>query len=119
MHELSYISRLANLAIETATANNALTVESITIQVGEMTGLVPEYLQNYYPSAVKGTILEGSRLEIEYLHVVAKCSNCGNEFTPSKEDEYLCPKCHNSASSILHGREFLIKNIILDDGTDK
>ena len=66
MHEMSYIMRLANMAAETAKANNATSVESVSIQVGEMTGLIPEYLHRYYPKAVEGTILEGSRLEIEF-----------------------------------------------------
>ncbi len=115
MHEMSYILRLANMAADTAKANNANKVESVSIQVGEMTGLIPEYLERYYPKAVDGTILEGSKLEIEYLPVLVKCKTCGCNYHPDKTNEYLCPSCHNAGSDLLQGREFLIKNIVIDD----
>ena len=115
MHEMSYILRLANMASETAKANNARSVESVSIQVGEMTGLIPEYLHRYYPKAVEGTILEGSKLEIEYLPVQVRCKNCGSTYHPDRTNEYLCPSCHSAGSELLHGREFLIKNIVIDD----
>jgi hydrogenase nickel incorporation protein HypA/HybF len=115
MHEMSYIMRLANMAAETAKANNATSVESVSIQVGEMTGLIPEYLHRYYPKAVEGTILEGSRLEIEFLPVKVRCKSCGCEYHPDKTNEYLCPSCHSAGSDLLQGREFLIKNMVIDD----
>ena len=62
MHELSYLIRLAGIASESAEANHAKSVDTVTVAVGEMTGLVPEYLRRYWPQAVKGTILEGSAL---------------------------------------------------------
>lgn len=115
MHEMSYIMRLAKMAIDTATSNNAKSVESISIQVGEMTGLIPEYLKRYYPKAVQGTILEGSMLQIEYLPVLVRCRNCSCEYHPDRSNEYLCPSCHGSGSDLLKGREFLIKNIVIND----
>lgn len=107
--------RLAKMACDTAIQNNARSVDLVSIQVGEMTGLIPEYLERYYPKAVEGTILEGSKLEIEFLPVLVRCKSCGHEYHPDKSNEYLCPSCHNSGSDLLHGREFLIKNIVIDD----
>ena len=118
MHEMSYITRLCRLAEQTAAQAGAISVDTVSIQVGEMTGLIPEFLQRYYPAACRGTILEGSKLEIEYLQVEARCPKCGNIFHPSRENQYLCPHCKGSAGNIIHGREFLIKNIVLDDGTN-
>ncbi|WP_027216432.1 hydrogenase maturation nickel metallochaperone HypA [Butyrivibrio fibrisolvens] len=115
MHEMSYIMRLAKMAIDTATNNNAKSVESVSIQVGEMTGLIPEYLKRYYPKAVQGTILEGSMLQIEYLPVLVRCRNCNCEYHPDRNNEYLCPSCRGSGSDLLNGREFLIKNIVIND----
>jgi Zn finger protein HypA/HybF involved in hydrogenase expression len=64
MHELSYMIRLARMASEAAAANHAKSVESVSVSIGTMVGLVPEYMQRYWPTAVKGTILEGSKLVI-------------------------------------------------------
>lgn len=115
MHEMSYIMRLVQMAADTASMNNARSVESVSIQVGEMTGLIPEYLERYYPKAVEGTILEGSKLNIEYLPVLVRCRTCKCEYHPDRTNEYLCPSCHNSGSDLLTGREFLIKNMVIDD----
>ncbi|MBQ7201028.1 MAG: hydrogenase maturation nickel metallochaperone HypA, partial [Eubacterium sp.] len=49
MHEMSYVVRLAEKAIQAAEEKNASTVISISLSVGEMTGVLPEYLHRYYP----------------------------------------------------------------------
>ncbi|WP_051226766.1 hydrogenase maturation nickel metallochaperone HypA/HybF [Butyrivibrio sp. MC2013] len=115
MHELSYITRLCKIAEATAVEQNAKSVDTLSIQVGEMTGLIPEYLQRYYPGVVKGTILDGSKLEIEYLPVKTRCSDCGELYHPCKDNSYLCPNCSSPKGEIINGREFLIKNMIIDD----
>lgn len=115
MHEMSYIMRLAKMAESTAISNKAKSVESVSIQVGEMTGLIPKYLERYYQTAVEGTILEGSKLEIEYLPVMVRCNNCNSTYHPNKENNYLCPTCKQNNSTLINGREFLVKNIILND----
>jgi len=115
MHELSYITRLVNMAAASATENKAKKVESISIQVGQMTGLIPEYLERYYPIACKNTILEGSSIKIEYLHTTLKCDDCGGEYTPNAENNYCCPNCKSIKGKLIHGREFLIKDITIED----
>ena len=103
------------MAADTAINNNATSVETLSIQVGEMTGLIPQYLERYYPKAVEGTILNGSKLEIEYLPVKVECQKCNNTYHPDRSNEYTCPFCHSSESKLLQGREFLIKNIVIND----
>lgn len=106
MHELSYICRMVSSAVSAADENNIKRVDSIEISVGEMTGLVPEYLERYYPAATEGTILEGSRLQIDFRPVQAKCTDCGTEYAPSKDNAYRCPACGSVKAHILSGREF-------------
>lgn len=115
MHELSYVVKLAKQAAAAAEANGAKRVEEVDIVIGEMTGLVPEYMKRYWPSAVSGTILEGSELKVDLQPVEFQCSRCGKTYHPSRENNYLCPDCRISSGRLLHGREFMIRSIIIDD----
>ena len=47
MHEMSYVVRFVNLALQKAQENRAVRVRSLTVSVGEMTDIVPEYLHKY------------------------------------------------------------------------
>ena len=114
MHEMSYVVRFVNLAIETAEKNDAKAVHSITVQVGEMTDIEPYYLKHYYPNAVKGTILEGSVLHVVMVPVRILCKECGKEYQPSRENYYLCPSCSSGNGRILAGRSVELKNMEIE-----
>ena len=105
MHEMSYVVRFADMAMEAVENEPDAVIEKITVEVGAMTGVLPEYLIKYYPEAVAGTRLEGSVLEIESRPVVARCSACGSEYGPSASNDYKCPDCGSAEATIIHGRE--------------
>lgn len=106
--------RFANMAVQTAQKNHAKKVTGVTIRVGEMTGLVPDYLQRYYPQAVKGTILEGSQLTILYEPVKLECT-CGHVYTPSKENGYACPVCKGTSGHLISGRQMDLVSVQIED----
>jgi len=114
MHELSYMTRLANLACETANENHAKSVKKIKVEVGAMTGVLPKYLEYYFPTVIKGTILEGSELETILIPVKAHCNNCGKEYTPTADNDYRCPSCKSIEASIIDGRDVKLKEVIVD-----
>jgi len=114
MHEMSYVVRFVNLAIETAEKNDAKAVHSITVQVGEMTDIEPYYLKHYYPNAVKGTILEGSVLHVETVPAKILCNKCGEEYHPSRDNYYMCPFCSSADGRILEGRSVELINIEIE-----
>lgn len=111
MHEMSYILRIVRLAEKTAEENQLTHVDSVEISVGEMTGLVPEYLSRYYPEAARGTALEDSSLVIHPVAVRARCENCGIEFAPTRGNHYCCPACGSARAKVLAGREFELMRI--------
>ncbi|MGN0363015.1 MAG: hydrogenase maturation nickel metallochaperone HypA [Bilifractor sp.] len=118
MHELSYMMHICNLAIETAEENYASKVYKILVQVGQMSGIVPEYLQHYFPDVVRGTILEGAELETEMVPVLAQCENCGTRYHPTRENRYSCPECGSSDAHLLAGRDIVLKQVIIDHEAD-
>ncbi|MBQ2627956.1 MAG: hydrogenase maturation nickel metallochaperone HypA [Eubacterium sp.] len=116
MHELSYVVRFADRAVEIARENNAVSVQKLVVQVGEMTDVLPEYLQKYYPEVTKDTILAGSVLETEPLAARILCGGCGSEFHPSRENNYLCPHCGSGNGKVLEGRHVILKEVIMETG---
>ncbi len=124
MHEMSYVIRFVNLAAESILQEyqeekNAPAVISISVEVGEMSNVLPEYLQKYYPRVVKGTILEGSKLLTIPVAARILCEDCGNEYHPEKEHEYLCPRCKSARGKILSGRGVTLSEIVLEEDEPK
>lgn len=114
MHELSYMMRMTETALEACRENDLRRVDEMVISVGEATGLIPHFLEDYYPECVKGTILEGSKLTVNYVPVTAKCQECGQKYNPSRENHYCCPRCQSPKAVITGGREFTLERLIGD-----
>lgn len=115
MHEMSYISKMVSLAIDIVNENNAKKVLKIEIEIGKTSGVLPYYMHKYYPEAVKGTILEGSELVCEETEVKAHCEECGSDYFPNRENNYLCPACGGRQARIIGGRGVTLKNVIIED----
>ena len=117
MHEMSSLIRIVNLASESAKAQgvpeNGLRVSEIRLQVGALTGLLTDYLIKYYPEASKGTLLEGSVLNVEEVPVETECLGCGGHYNPNKQNDYRCPCCRSTKGRIVGGRDTVLKQIVL------
>ena len=110
MHELSIVTSIVD-TIESYMKENSLTeCEEIVLQIGELSDVIPEYLQACYQIAVEGTIMENTALKIEKITALAKCKNCGEEYRYI-ENKGACPKCKSIKREITQGKEFFIKQI--------
>ena len=112
MHEMSYVVRLVNLALKKSEEEKISKIQKVVCEIGEMTGILPEYMIKYYKTAIKDTPLEDSALECILIPVSAHCEDCGADYTPDKAHDYLCPECGSGFAKIIHGREFILKEII-------
>ncbi len=115
MHEMSYIARMVSLAVDVATENRAKKVKSIEVSIGKTSGVMPYYMQKYYPDASKGTILEGAELICVEVPVTALCEECGKEYEPTKESNYLCPFCGGRKAHIVAGKDVVLTNVVIED----
>ncbi len=115
MHEMSYIAKMVQLAIEVAEQNKAKSVRKIVVEIGKTSGVMPYYMYKYYPEAAKGTILEGAELECEEVPVKALCEECGKEYFPDRSNRYLCPHCNGRKAHIVEGKGVILKNVYIED----
>ncbi len=112
MHEMSYAIRLVNMALDAANQNNLDNVDAVTVEVGQMTGVLPHLLSEAYQSASKSTILEGSKLDIIMANVTALCNDCSSTYEPNADNAYRCPTCKSLNSKIIKGRDVSLISII-------
>lgn len=117
MHELSIISSIVDTAQKYAVENGAKKVKKISVLAGEMSGVLPYYLNYYFPKVIKdmplfgGCVLDARTEEIRLM-----CKTCKTQYKPAKTD-YACPKCKSTDCKIISGKDVKILNIeiILDE----
>lgn len=105
MHELSIACDLVEIAEAAAREAQVKQVDVVHLKLGVLAGIVKEALLFSYDIAVQGTLLEGSRLEIEDIPLVFYCPVCACEREQPSIQSFLCPNCGNPVREIRHGTE--------------
>ncbi len=114
MHELSITQSILNIALSSAENAGAKKVNGIKITLGEMSGCVPQYIQEYFDLVSEGTIARGARLEFKTTPAIAKCLDCGHE-TRLIRFRFRCESCKSQKLEIISGKEFLVESIDIED----
>jgi hydrogenase nickel incorporation protein HypA/HybF len=110
MHEFSIAQNIVEIALEAAQTGNAGTVSCVDVEVGQVSGVVPEALDFAWESARKDTLLRNASLAITVIPLRVKCRVCGLQHNP--EDWYgPCPACGAINYEILSGKELRVTAI--------
>ncbi|EOR21150.1 Hydrogenase maturation factor HybF [bioreactor metagenome] len=111
MHEIGVLFEIIKTVENFAKQNDVKKVETLVLQIGELSSMIPRYMKNLYPATIEGTILQGSELEIEILPANALCKECNKVFNLVSNNG-ICPKCETKDWELLGGKEFYIKEIV-------
>jgi len=111
LHELGVVINVIENVQDFAKKNGVTKIEKLVLQIGELSSMIPKYIQACYPAAVDGTSLQETKLEIEILPGNALCKECNKVFNLI-ENNGKCPSCESKNFEILSGKEFMIKEII-------
>ncbi|SCJ60175.1 Probable hydrogenase nickel incorporation protein hypA [uncultured Clostridium sp.] len=111
MHELGVVIEVVKTVERIVVEQKLNKVYSIVLQIGELSSMIPRYIEQCYPAAVDGTLLQDTKLEIEVLPANVLCSSCNKVFN-IVDNGRTCPNCGGNTFSMLSGREFMIKEII-------
>ncbi|HPB82776.1 MAG TPA: hydrogenase maturation nickel metallochaperone HypA [Spirochaetota bacterium] len=115
MHELSIMTSILDIVIRHAETHRAVSVKRIDLQVGELSDLIPDWMQRYFDFVSKDTIAENAQLAIEKIPAVLRCRACSHEFTLDRESwQFTCTACGSSDVEIVSGREFTVKSIEIE-----
>ena len=111
MHELGIvfhvIKRLENLAQEQQLSS----IKSVTLELGEVSGVVPEYLDDCWKWAVKkSTVMQEAALKVETIEAMTLCNACKKTYR-TVEHGKTCPFCKSEDTVLSVGNEMSIKEI--------
>ena len=101
---------MCKTVLDYAKQNNVDTISEIVCQVGELSLVVPEYLEEIYPMVVADTELKDTKLVLEIIPGLAECEECDEIFNVIEHEGY-CPNCGCFEKTVLSGKDFLIKEI--------
>ena len=110
MHEIGIVRSLCKTVLEYARENNVQSISEIVCEVGELSLVIPEYVEKLYPAVVKDTELRDTRLILEIVPGLAECDDCDEIFNVIETEGY-CPNCGSFDKTVLSGKDFNIKEI--------
>ena len=108
MHELSIITSIVDIASEHVRKAHAQRVESIELEIGELSGVEWTALDFAWEVGVQRSVLEQAERQINRIEGRAKCADCGKEFTMKALFD-PCPACGSFFNEILSGKELRVK----------
>jgi len=112
MHEVSIAMNILQIIEEELSRNPGKNVVQVHLQIGVLSGVVPDSLLFALEASKQNGILKNAEISIEHLGAIALCPDCGNQF--ETEDYFgVCSQCGNSRYDIISGRELIVKSITL------
>jgi hydrogenase nickel incorporation protein HypA/HybF len=106
VHELAIIESV----VETVTDRlPGVRISCVHLEIGALSGVVPDSLRFCFELATEGTGLEGASLEITEKPGQCRCRTCGQDFSPD-DPILLCP-CGSADTQILAGQELKIASV--------
>lgn len=106
MHELSITQSIVSTVVERM---REARICRVRVEVGKLSGIVPDSLQFCFEMASAGTTLEGARLEIIEPPGKGRCRDCGAEFE-TVEPLPLCD-CGSADVELLTGQQLRIREV--------
>ena len=110
MHELGICDAMLKMVRGVMKDEGLEGINKITVEVGNLSGVVPRFMEECWVAVVDGTELEGTVLVAEEVIGRAKCLDCGVEFDADL-NKLKCPECGGDMLTPLSGRDLTIKEI--------
>jgi hydrogenase nickel incorporation protein HypA/HybF len=97
VHESSLARRILGVVLERAGGSRVKVVRG---WIADTEALSPGSLAFHFEAHARGTVAAGARLELELVHVEARCRACGDTYAP---DHHVlsCPRCGSADGELL------------------
>lgn len=110
MHELGITRSIVAIVVEAAKGRR---VKRVTLEVGELSGVMTDAIAFCFDVVAKDTVLDGAALDIRKVQGAARCRTCGAEFAMPT----LLVSCACGSRDLvrLRGEELEIKTMELEE----
>ncbi len=110
MHEIGVVRSMVKTVTAFAETNHIPEIAEIVVDVGELSLVIPKYVEDLYPRVVEDTFLKDTKLILNIIPGMAECDECNEVFNVVEHKGY-CPNCGSFEKTILTGKDFLIREI--------
>ncbi len=111
MHELGIVMNVVEQADRIAADNGAQKIIGITMEIGEVSTVVPELFLDAFNWAKKRTeYLQEAELEMIIIEGRTYCKACGETYRTTEFGK-KCPHCGSPETYLLTGDQVIIKDI--------
>ena len=111
MHELGIVFHMIETLEEVAASNELSAITKVTLNLGEVSGVLPDYLIDCWNWAVKRTeVLHDAVLNVVQVDAVTVCNDCGKTY-PTVAYGKTCPHCGSPHTVLLRGNEIEIDSV--------
>ena len=111
MHELGIVFHVMDSLEKLAAEHEVSEIKSVTVEVGEVSAVIPYYLTDCWEWArKKRELLQNCEMKVEVLPAVTYCIGCESDY-PTVEYGKTCPHCGSTETYLKTGNELNIKEI--------
>lgn len=107
MHELAITQSIVEICENHASGRR---VRSVKVEIGDLSGVVPEAVEFCFEACSRDTLLEGALLVIERVPGRARCRDCSAEQDVSSFHE-PCAACGCFGMELLSGTELRVREL--------
>ncbi|MFW5731368.1 MAG: hydrogenase maturation nickel metallochaperone HypA [Desulfonatronovibrionaceae bacterium] len=113
MHEMSIAHSLVGIIEQEMARHEVTRLIRVKIKYGRISAIVPEALQTAFEAMTMDTPLQGAVLETQEVPLVARCRECGREFSPQGDLMIMtCTHCQAEfGHEIISGKELYIDEL--------
>ena len=111
MHELGIVFHVIKTVEEVAQEQKLSKVSKVVLEVGEVSTVIPSYLEDCWKWAVKKhELMKDSVLIPEKIEAITYCEDCKKTYETVKYAK-ICPYCKSENTFLIQGNEVQIKEI--------
>ena len=115
MHELGIVFHIIRSVEEVGRQNGVSQVNAVTLELGEVSGVLEDYLQDCWNwAASKSDMLRGAKLQVVVIPAKTLCENCGCVY-PTVAHGRTCPVCGSGKTHLIQGNETMIRDITVPE----
>lgn len=119
MHESALLMKIIKTVQTAASQNQVRHIKAIELDIGELSGVLPIFLKQYFtPFTKDDELFHQAELIIHSVPGTGLCQSCQQTFHLTGWDA-VCPHCGSRQIRLLSGREITIRNILVETDNRK
>lgn len=113
MHEMGIADAMMR-TVDGVLEGESVLVRSITVEIGDLSGVVPRFLADCWEAVAAGTRYEGAKLLLHPVPATARCGDCQKIFVADVEN-LRCPACGGDRLTPLSGTDLTIAEVEVEE----